>query len=320
MQLAKFSLLAAVSCWSTAAQPAGVIEQLQQQYVPSALYDETSSVVTQAGIILTVRRPAISANPAIGGTYTQNFYAPHAGSVTQQKPSGRRGAKRLPFIDSLIVGEKVYVTNIEATDDTVTLDVQTCLPSVQHASFQLVYRAAVTFSFPAEYVSSANIGGIEETIGEVFSIAVPAPAQLSGLFVNSRNDADRLELNRNGSFSLTEAGRSLTGRFSVHDNQLVLMIAETETSAIAAVREGKIIDAGGQVWVQRGSSGDVVSSPPHPSQHGGGADIVHVGQTTDEVKGLLGPPDKIDNANGKMVYVYTGLKVTFAGGKVVGVE
>lgn len=316
-------LLVAVSWWGAIAQPSStVLEHLKRQYVPSALYDETSSVVTQVGITLAVRRPGISANPAFDDTYTSNFYAPHAGSVTQQKPSAKRGAgKRLPFIDTLIVGEKVYVTNIEATDTSVTLNVQTCNPSSQHASYQLVYRAALTFQFPQGHVDIANIKEIADTIAEVFTVAQPAPPQVSGLFLNSGNRAEQLQLNGNGSFSLTEGGRSFTGRFSVHENRLVLMIAETGNSATATIQDGKILDNDGKTWVQAAdAAGGATRAAQQPAQVAGVSDIVHPGQTIDEVKGVLGPPDKIENSNGSVTYVYTGLKVTFVNGKVTKVE
>lgn len=316
-------ILVIILCGCAAAQPSSaVLEQLKRQYVPSALYDETSSVVTQAGTMLAVRRPGISANPAFGDTYTSNFYSPHAGSVTQQKASGKRaGGKRLPFIDNLIVGEKVYVTNIEGTDSSVTLSVQTCTPSSQHASYQLVYRAALTFQFPQGSVDVANIKEITDTIAEVFTVAQPAPPQVSGLFVNSGNRAEQLQLNSNGSFSLTEGGRSYTGRFSVHENRLVLMIAETGTSAIATIQGSKLLDNDGKTWVQAAdAAGDVTRTAEQPPPGAGVSDIVHVGQTIDEVKALLGQPDKIEGANGEVIYVYTGLRVTFVNGKVTRVQ
>jgi hypothetical protein len=304
------------------AQPSSaVLEHLKRQYAPSTLYDETSSVVTQVGITLAVRRPGIRGNPAIGDAYASNFYEPHAGSVTQQKgvqPMLR--GKRLGFIDNLVVGETVYVTNIEASDATVTLSVQTCHPSGQHPSYQLVYRAALTFQFPQGYVDIANIHQIVDTIGEVFTVAAPAPAQLSGLFVNSRNRADQLQLNADGSFSLTERGRSYTGRFSVHESRLVLMMSETGTSTIATVQGGKVVDSGGQVWVQAAATGDATQAGQQAAQGGGVSDIIHVGQTMEEVKALLGSPDKTENANGRVTYIYTGVKVTFVGNAVVAVE
>jgi hypothetical protein len=60
--------------------------------------------------------------------------------------------------------------------------------------------------------------------------------------------------------------------------------------------------------------------PPAPQGGQQGLDIVHVGQTVEEVKALLGQPDKIENVTGKVVYSYTGLKVTFINGKVSDVQ
>ena len=58
------------------------------------------------------------------------------------------------------------------------------------------------------------------------------------------------------------------------------------------------------------------TAPAAPQGGQQGLDIVHVGQTADEVKALLGQPDKVENASGKMIYSYTGLTVMFINGKV----
>jgi hypothetical protein len=62
------------------------------------------------------------------------------------------------------------------------------------------------------------------------------------------------------------------------------------------------------------------SAPPGPQGGQQALDIVHAGQTVDEVKALLGQPDKIENAGGKVIYSYTGLRVTFVNGKVSDVQ
>jgi hypothetical protein len=62
------------------------------------------------------------------------------------------------------------------------------------------------------------------------------------------------------------------------------------------------------------------STRPRQPPSEGNSDIVHAGQTMDEVKGLLGPPDRIENTNGGVIWVYTGLRVTFANGKVANVQ
>jgi hypothetical protein len=59
-----------------------------------------------------------------------------------------------------------------------------------------------------------------------------------------------------------------------------------------------------------------------PTQLGGqaGLGIVHVGQTVEEVKALLGQPDRIADLGGKVIYSYPGLKITFVDGKVSSVQ
>jgi hypothetical protein len=62
------------------------------------------------------------------------------------------------------------------------------------------------------------------------------------------------------------------------------------------------------------------TEPPASSNGQGVSDIVHVGQTVEEVKALLGQPDKIEDAGGKLIYSYTGLRITFINGKVSDVQ
>jgi hypothetical protein len=57
-------------------------------------------------------------------------------------------------------------------------------------------------------------------------------------------------------------------------------------------------------------------TPPIPQGGQQAPDIVHVGQTVEEVKALLGQPDKMENVGGKLIYSYTGLTITFTNGKV----
>jgi hypothetical protein len=53
--------------------------------------------------------------------------------------------------------------------------------------------------------------------------------------------------------------------------------------------------------------------PPEPQQ-------IEKGQTPDQVKAALGPPEKIVNLGAKQIYVYKDLKVTFLNGKVSDVQ
>jgi len=53
--------------------------------------------------------------------------------------------------------------------------------------------------------------------------------------------------------------------------------------------------------------------PPEPQQ-------IEKGQTPDQVKAAIGPPDKIVNLGTKQIYVYKDIKVTFLNGKVSDVQ
>jgi hypothetical protein len=68
------------------------------------------------------------------------------------------------------------------------------------------------------------------------------------------------------------------------------------------------------------SQGTQPPLPPPPQATQQTVDIVHAGQTVEEVKVLLGQPDKIDSVGDKVTYSYTGLKITFANGKISDVQ
>jgi hypothetical protein len=60
---------------------------------------------------------------------------------------------------------------------------------------------------------------------------------------------------------------------------------------------------------QGGGQAQQQAPPPEPEQ-------IAKGQTPDQVKASLGPPEKIVNLGSKQIYVYKDLKVTFLNGKV----
>jgi hypothetical protein len=52
----------------------------------------------------------------------------------------------------------------------------------------------------------------------------------------------------------------------------------------------------------------------------GTSKTIALGQTKDEVVGILGQPQKIANLGAKEIYYYADMKVTFVNGKVSNVE
>lgn len=57
-----------------------------------------------------------------------------------------------------------------------------------------------------------------------------------------------------------------------------------------------------------------------PAAPAGPPPTIQLGQTTDEVVGIMGQPDKIVDLKTKQIYVYKDLKVTFVKGKVTDVQ
>jgi hypothetical protein len=63
--------------------------------------------------------------------------------------------------------------------------------------------------------------------------------------------------------------------------------------------------------------GQQQAQPPQPQAE---PQTIEKGQTTDQVQGSLGKPDKIVNLGSKQIWVYKDLKVTFVNGKVSDVQ
>ncbi|MGA1988120.1 MAG: hypothetical protein ABSG72_17775 [Candidatus Sulfotelmatobacter sp.] len=76
---------------------------------------------------------------------------------------------------------------------------------------------------------------------------------------------------------------------------------------------------------QQGAQGDQQQAAQQPAQPAAAApaaepQTIEKGQTTDQVQGSLGKPDKIVNLGAKQIWVYKDLKVTFLNGKVSDVQ
>ncbi|HME33783.1 MAG TPA: hypothetical protein VKF84_01000 [Candidatus Sulfotelmatobacter sp.] len=73
---------------------------------------------------------------------------------------------------------------------------------------------------------------------------------------------------------------------------------------------------------QQGAQGDQQAAQQPAQQQAPAAEpqTIEKGQTTDQVQGSLGKPDKIVNLGAKQIWVYKDLKVTFLNGKVSDVQ
>jgi hypothetical protein len=80
-------------------------------------------------------------------------------------------------------------------------------------------------------------------------------------------------------------------------------------------------DSGGQEQQQAQDQGQqAAQQPAPPAQPAAPPPTIQMGQSPDEVKGMLGQPEKIVDLGPKQIYVYKDLKVTFVKGKVTDVQ
>jgi len=79
-------------------------------------------------------------------------------------------------------------------------------------------------------------------------------------------------------------------------------------------------DQGGQQGAQGGQDQQGGQQQPAAQPPAAEPQTIEKGQTTDQVQGSLGKPDKIVNLGAKQIWVYKDLKVTFLNGKVSDVQ
>jgi hypothetical protein len=79
------------------------------------------------------------------------------------------------------------------------------------------------------------------------ALSIP-PVNLPGLYVNSQNAADRLQLQSDGSFSLQEGGQPFHGTYAVTGTTLTLRIVELGKDVDIAVNGSTLIVNGEEVW------------------------------------------------------------------------
>ena len=77
-------------------------------------------------------------------------------------------------------------------------------------------------------------------------------AQVAGTYVNQGNSSEYLELDKDGTFYLKEAGMGFTGRWEIVNNVIRLHLAEIGLTMEARVEGVSIIDNEGKTWVREG--------------------------------------------------------------------
>ncbi len=104
------------------------------------------------------------------------------------------------------------------------------------------------------------------------------------------------------------------GQISDVINQILEIHADDSSQQQAQSQDTQGQDAQGQNAQAQPAAPAQPATPPQPPP------TIALGQTTDEVTGLLGQPEKIVNLGTKQIYIYKDMKVTFIKGKVSDVQ
>jgi hypothetical protein len=144
-------------------------------------------------------------------------------------------------------------------------------------NYQNSYKAQVSFEFPKGFLAKADFATVQDAIRHVFgggsspaqvapsTVAAPAAVQPAvtqapvptpavqlttpATYVNSQSTTDRLQLNKDGSFALTEGGQSFSGTFAIAGANLKLHIVELQKDVDIAIQDKQLIVNGNEVWV-----------------------------------------------------------------------
>jgi hypothetical protein len=78
------------------------------------------------------------------------------------------------------------------------------------------------------------------------------PVSLASVYVSSQNTGDRLQLNRDKTFSLQEGGQSFSGSYSVAGTTLTLHIVQLEKDVDISIQGTRLTVNGNETWIQPG--------------------------------------------------------------------
>jgi len=208
------------------------------------------------------------------------------------------------------------------------VECDTCNSPAPSASF----RAEVELDFGKGALDTTDPAKVQEVLGKVFTVDTSAPPQaaaaqqaaapeappapppaLGPIYISSQNGANRLLLNPDGTFLLQEDGQAYTGNYAVNGTALNMHIVQLNKDVPIAINGSQLIVNDSEVWVQPGQQ---AAAPPPAA----GPPTVRKGDSFDQVKGKMGPPDNIMDLGEKVIYVYKNLKITFIAGAVANIE
>lgn len=252
---------------------AGIEQQLRSQYRIASVGN--NGVVVRAGTVVIIQQDGMTAlqvTPEIPtGDYWPNTYKQggHVGTSAMQRMNY---APLKNWARALQVGERAFLTSIQAKPSEIDFRLQTCPADPNETP----YRASLAFQFPKGYLDSMKLKEIQDAIGQIFVPDTSSTAQgsdqsqagtgagdrreppqkpspvaqlrLPSTYVSAQTPTDQLKLNADNTFSLQEGGQFYQGIFVATGNSVELNISGGPKTT-ATIQGNNLTDSGGQAWV-----------------------------------------------------------------------
>jgi hypothetical protein len=220
-------------------------------------------------------------------------------------------------------GDKCWVTGVQVETDGVLFRLYSDRYEDTH------YYANLKIAFP----NKKEIPPVDDAlqlVAEVLTVApaeihvekpaasVPAapvanpapknrPAGVSGKYNFDEGDSQLNFVSDTGCIMIGPGGAQSAGKYRVNADALTMDCTVTGSSFNLKIQGDKLVAEDGHVWLR-----EAAAPPLAPS--------ITIGQTKAQVTAALGKPVKVSKAGGKEIFFYEDMKVTFASGKVAGVE
>ena len=81
-------------------------------------------------------------------------------------------------------------------------------------------------------------------------VLAPGKANVHGTWVNEADSSEYFELKQDGTYFLKEGGIGYSGEWEIENNTITIHVGETGVAARATLKDGKILDEDGKVWVK----------------------------------------------------------------------
>jgi len=200
--------------------------QFQAGYVSPANLKQITDTITEVLVVAEQPPPVpgVYVNAANNDSIQLNPDASFVAQDTGRSLTGRYSFNSIPLA---IQNKANLQLSIADTGETVVLGLQ-----------------------DGRIVDQAGNAWAKQSTDGATSAAAERPGPLAPVYVSSQNSADRLQLNRDNTFSLQEGGQSFSGTYSVAGSMLKLHIVQLQKDVDIAIQGNRLIVNGDEVWIQ----------------------------------------------------------------------